>query len=60
MRIHERMKTSQSRHKSYTDKRKKPLDFAAGDHVFLKVIPTKGVGRAIRSRKFSPKFVGPY
>ena len=25
-----------------------------------RVTPTKGVGRAIKSRKLSPKFVGPY
>ncbi|XP_068483188.1 uncharacterized protein [Phaseolus vulgaris] len=54
------MKASQSRQKSYADQRRKPLEFAAGDHVFMRVTPTKGVGRAIKSRKLSPKFVGPY
>jgi len=28
--------------------------------VFLRVTRTIGVGRALRSRKFSPKFLGPY
>ncbi|XP_068483226.1 uncharacterized protein [Phaseolus vulgaris] len=54
------MKASQSRQKSYADQRRKPLEFAVGDHVFMRVTPTKGVGRAIRSRKLSPKFIGPY
>jgi len=36
------------------------LEFATGDHVFMRVTPTKSVGRAIRPRKLSPKFVGPY
>jgi len=36
------------------------LKFAVGEHVFLRVSPTKGVGRAIKSRKLTPKFVGPY
>jgi len=36
------------------------LEFAAGDHVFLRVTQTTGVGRALRSRKLSPKFLGPY
>jgi len=36
------------------------LEFATGDHVFMKVTSTKGVGQAMRSRKLSPKFVGPY
>ena len=57
--IQERMKASQSRQKSYADQRKRPLEFASGDHVFLRVTPTTGVGRAIRSRKLSPKFIGP-
>ena len=58
--IQERMKTSQSRQKSYADQRKRPLEFSIGDHVFLKVTPTTGVGRAIRSRKLSSKYIGPY
>ena len=36
------------------------MEFAAGDHVFLRVTQTTGVGRAFRSKKFSPKFLGPY
>ena len=35
--IREKMKISQDRHKSYYDKRRKPLEFEEGDHVFLKV-----------------------
>jgi len=58
--IQERMKASQSRQKSYADQRKRPLEFAVGDHVFLRITPTTGVGKAIRSRKLSPKFIGPY
>jgi hypothetical protein len=30
------------------------------DHVFLRVASTTGVGRAIKSRKLTPKFIGPY
>ena len=58
--IQERMKASQSRQKSYADQRRRPLEFSTGDHVFLKVTPTTGVGRTIRSRKLSPKYIGPY
>ncbi|BAU03231.1 hypothetical protein VIGAN_UM049800, partial [Vigna angularis var. angularis] len=49
-----------SRQKSYADKRRRPLEFDAGDHVFLRLHPTTGVGRAIRPKKLSPKFIGPY
>ena len=38
----------------------KPLEFAVGEHVFLRFLPTKDVGRAIKSRKLTPKFIGPY
>nr|KYP51486.1 Retrotransposable element Tf2 [Cajanus cajan] len=54
------MKTAQNRQKSYADKRRNPLKFADGEHVFLKVNPTSGVGRALRARKLTPRFVGPY
>jgi len=36
------------------------LEFEAGDHVFLRVTPTVGIGRVIKSRKFTQRFVGPY
>src|ERR1044072_1192854 len=58
--IREKMKTSQSRQKSYADNRRKDLEFEAGDHVFLRVTQTTGVGRAIKSKKLTPKFIGPY
>jgi len=35
--IREKMKISQDRQKSYYDKRRKPIKFEEGDHVFLKV-----------------------
>jgi len=58
--IQERMKASQSRQKSYVDQRRRPLEFVVGDHVFLRITLTTGLGRAIRSRKLSPKFIRPY
>jgi len=45
------MKTSQDRQKSYYYKRRKPLDFEEGDHVYLKVTLVTGVGRALKSLK---------
>lgn len=54
------MKTSQSRHKSYADQWRRPLEFQEGDHVFLRVTPMTGVGRALKSKKLSPKFIGPF
>nr|GEW71787.1 putative reverse transcriptase domain-containing protein [Tanacetum cinerariifolium] len=43
--IKDRLKAARDRQKSYADKRKKPLEFSAGDYVLLKVSPWKGVVR---------------
>ena len=45
------MKEAQNRYKSYIDKRRRPLEFEVGDHVFLKVYTTKGVVRFSTKRK---------
>jgi len=58
--IQERLKTSLSRQKSYADQRRRPLEFSAGEHVFLRVTPFTGVRRALKSKKLTPKFIGPY
>nr|CAD1837566.1 unnamed protein product [Ananas comosus var. bracteatus] len=41
----ERLLIAQSRQKSYADKRRRDLEFQIGDHVFLKVSPTRGIRR---------------
>ncbi|XP_058756176.1 uncharacterized protein LOC131629403 [Vicia villosa] len=58
--IHERMKSSQSYQKSYHDKRTKTLEFQVDDHVFMRVSPTTGASRDLKSRKLTPHFIGPY
>ncbi|XP_025982142.1 uncharacterized protein LOC114391606 [Glycine soja] len=58
--IQERMRTAHSRQKSYHDKRRKDLEFEVGDHVFLRVTPWTRVGRALKSRKLTPHFIGPF
>ena len=52
--------TVQSRQKSYVDTRKKPLEFQEGDHIFLKITLTSGINRAIKVKKLSPRFIGPF
>ena len=54
------MKVAQDRQKSYADRRRRPLEFEEGDHVFLRVTPTTDVGRALKAKKLTPKFIGPY
>nr|GEZ13206.1 putative reverse transcriptase domain-containing protein [Tanacetum cinerariifolium] len=58
--IKDRLKAAHDRHKSYVDKRRKPLDFSVGDYVLLKVSPWKGVVRFRKKGKLAPRFVGPF
>ena len=58
--IQDRMRAAQSRQKSYHDRRRKELEFEVGDHVFLRVTLRTGVGRALKSRKLTPRFIGPF
>ncbi|XP_072065879.1 uncharacterized protein [Arachis hypogaea] len=53
--IRERILTAHSRQKSYADQRRKPLEFKVGEHVFLRVTPTTGIGRAIKTKKLNPR-----
>ena len=36
------------------------LEFEVGDHVFLKVMPKRGVVKFGKRKKLSPKFIGPF
>ncbi|KAL5544124.1 hypothetical protein UlMin_007908 [Ulmus minor] len=58
--IQTRMKSAQSRQKSYADKRRRPLEFQVRDSVFLKVSPFKGVIRFGKRGKLNPRYIGPY
>jgi hypothetical protein len=52
--------TAQSRQKSYTDIRRRPLEFELEDHVYLRVSPMKGVRRFGIKGKLAPHYIGPY
>jgi len=58
--IKEILKRSLNKQKSYADKRRRPLEFFVGEHLFLIVTPFTDVGRAIKSKKLTPGFIGPY
>ncbi|WMV09068.1 hypothetical protein MTR67_002453 [Solanum verrucosum] len=59
-RCRERLKTTQSRQKSYADVRRRDLEFEIGDWVYLTISPMKGVMRFGKKGKLSPRYVGPY
>ncbi|WVZ79414.1 hypothetical protein U9M48_026994 [Paspalum notatum var. saurae] len=58
--IQSNLKSAQSRQKSYSDKRRRPLVFEKGDHVYLRVSPMKGVHRFGVKGKLAPRYVGPF
>jgi hypothetical protein len=58
--VHKSLKVSQSRQKSYADKRRRDLSFEIGDFIYLKVSPMRGTRRFRVKGKLAPKYVGPF
>ncbi|GJS53359.1 putative reverse transcriptase domain-containing protein, partial [Tanacetum coccineum] len=58
--IKQRMQAAQDRQKSYTDRKRKPMEYKVGDRVMLKVSPWKGVVRFGKRGKLNPRYVGPF
>ena len=58
--IRQRLLMAQSQQKSYADRRRRPLEFEVGDHVFLKVMPKRGVVRFGKRGKLAPRYIGPF
>ncbi|GJX84120.1 putative reverse transcriptase domain-containing protein [Tanacetum coccineum] len=58
--INKRIQDAQDREKSYTDRRRKPLEFEVGDKVIIKVSPWKGVIRFGKRGKLNPCYIGPF
>ena len=58
--IRQSLLMAQSRQKSYANVRRRPLEFEVSDHVFLKVMPKRGVVRFGKRGKLSPRFIGPF
>ena len=58
--ILQRLLMAQSRKKSYADVRRRPLEFEVEDHVFLKVVPKRGVVKFGKCGKLSSRFIRPF
>jgi hypothetical protein len=58
--IREKLRTVQSRQKSYADTQRRLLEFKEGDHVYLKVSLIRGMRRFKVKGKLSPRFIGPF
>jgi hypothetical protein len=58
--IRENLRVTQSRQKSYADKRRRDLSFEDGDFVYLKVSPMRGTRRFQVKGKLAPRYVRPF
>ncbi|GJX18627.1 putative reverse transcriptase domain-containing protein [Tanacetum coccineum] len=58
--IKQRIQAARDRQKSYTDLKRKPMEFQVGDRVMLKVSPWKGVVHFGKLGKLNPRYVGPF
>ena len=58
--IRDRLKIAQDRQKSYSNNRRRDLEFEVGDMVFLRISPWNGVLRFGKRGKLSPRYIGPY
>jgi hypothetical protein len=54
------LKAVKSRQETYANKRRRPLEFEEGDHVYLRVSPTKGVKRFGVKGKLEPHYIRPF
>ncbi|WVZ80720.1 hypothetical protein U9M48_028177 [Paspalum notatum var. saurae] len=58
--IRENLRIAQTRQKSYADHRRRDLEFAVGDYVYLKVSPIRGLRRFKVKGKLAPRYIGPF
>jgi hypothetical protein len=56
--IQDNLKSAKSRQETYANKRHRPLEFEVGNHVYLRVLPMKGVKRFEVKGKLAPHYIG--
>jgi hypothetical protein len=56
--IQDNLKAAKSHEEAYANKRRRPLEFEVGDHVYLSVSPMKGVKRFGVKGKLAPCYIG--
>jgi hypothetical protein len=58
--VQENLKATKSRQETYVNKRRRPLKFEVGDHVYLRISLMKGVKRFGVKGKLAPRYIGPF
>jgi hypothetical protein len=58
--LQDNSKAAKSRQETYANKRRRPLEFEVGNHVYLRVSPMKGVKRFGVKGKLAPRYIGPF
>jgi hypothetical protein len=58
--IQSNLKAAKAQQESYANKWRCPLEFEAGDRVYLHVSPTQGVKRFGIKGKLAPHYIGPF
>jgi hypothetical protein len=59
-RIQSNLKATKAQQESYANKRHRPLEFEAGDRMYLCVSPTRGVRRLGIKGKLEPRYIDPF
>jgi hypothetical protein len=59
-RIQDNLKVAKSSQEIYANKRRRPLEFEVGNHVYLRVSPMKGMKRLGVKGKLAPRYIGPF
>jgi hypothetical protein len=59
-RIQDNLRAAKSHQESYTNNRHRPLEFADGNHVYMKVSHMKGMKRFGMKGKLTPHYIGPF
>jgi hypothetical protein len=58
--IQDNLRAAKSHQESYTNNRRRPLEFADGNHVYMKVSHMKGMKRFGMKGKLAPHYIGPF
>jgi hypothetical protein len=59
-RFQENLKAAKSHQETYANKRRRPLEFEVGNHVYLRVSPMKGLKRFEVKGKLAPRYIGSF